>query len=598
MTDDVHAIAELDAAPFGPLAFGPPREVIEAATLAGVRPALRAVEAAARAGRWAVGYVGAEAAPAFDPALTVREPGPGPLLWFGLHDRPLGTPWPGPPSPGSSDAGRGVAALADGGRGDAGLGEARLTDLRPERDAADHAASVERLRAALGAGTAYQVNLTLRLHGRLEGSPLALYRRLRAAQGGGQTVYLRTGDRAVVSASPELFLCRQGTRLLARPMKGTARRGRWSEEDEAIATALAASEKERAENVMIADLLRNDLGRVAEPGSVRAAALFTPERYRTVWQLTSTIEARVAAAVTLEALFAATFPCGSVTGAPKVSAMRLIAAEERSPRGVYCGAAGVVAPGGDCAFNVAIRTAEVSLATGAACYGTGGGITFASTAAAEWDELLAKAAVLSLDPARPTLLETMRLEGGRVALLDRHLARLAGSARYHATPLDLAALRALVEQERGDGRLRLLLPPSGQPALERAPLPRPIEGPVRVALSPRPSGSRDPARFHKTGDRAFYESRRAERPDCFDVLLVNEHGAPVESTIANLAVEIDGVRWTPPLDAGLLPGVQRAELLAGGWLRERPLTVADLRRAERLWLFNALRGPFEARLVD
>ena len=573
MSDPIHAVVELDAAPFGPLAFGPPRAVVEAGTLGEVRAALRAVDEAARAGSWAVGYVAAEAAPAFDRALTVREPGPGPLLWFGLHDAPLGPPPPGPC-------------------------DARLVELEPELDAVAHAASVERLRAALGAGAAYQVNLTLRLNGRLEGEPLALYRRLRAAQGGGQTVYLRAGELAVVSASPELFLLRQGARLVARPMKGTARRGRWAEEDEAAARALRASPKERAENVMIADLLRNDLGRIAETGSVRATALFEPERYRTVWQLTSTVEATVSPAVGLEALFAATFPCGSVTGAPKASAMRLIAAEERSPRGVYCGAAGLVLPGGDCAFNVAIRTAEVTLATGATRYGAGGGVTFASSAAAEWDELLAKVAVLALDPSRPTLLETMRLEGGRVALLDLHLARLAGSARYHATPLDLLAVRALVEGERGDGRLRLLLPPDGRPRLERGSLPAPPDGPVRVALSPMASSSRDPARFHKTTDRAFYETRRAARPDCFDVILLNESGLPVESTIANLAVELDGATLTPPLEAGLLPGVQRAALLAQGAMRERTVTVGDLRRADRIWLVNALRGSVAVRLVD
>jgi para-aminobenzoate synthetase/4-amino-4-deoxychorismate lyase len=573
VSDPIHAVVELDAAPYGPLAFGLPRAVVEARSLGEVRAALRAVDEATRAGRWAVGYLASEAAPAFDPALTVREPGPGPLLWFGLHDAPLGPPPPGPV-------------------------DARLVGLEPELDAAAHAASVERLREAIGAGAAYQVNLTLRLHGRLEGEPLALYRRLRAAQGGGQTVYLRAGDLAVVSASPELFLLRQGARLLARPMKGTARRGRWAGEDEAAARALAGSSKERAENVMIADLLRNDLGRIAETGSVRATALFEPERYRTVWQLTSTVEATIAPGVGLEAIFAATFPCGSVTGAPKASAMRLVAAEERSPRGVYCGAAGLVAPGGDCAFNVAIRTAEVSLSTGATRYGAGGGVTFASSAAAEWDELLAKVAVLELDPSRPTLLETMRLEGGRVALLDLHLARLAGSARYHASPLDLAAVRAMVGRERGDGRLRLLLPPDGRPRLERGPLPAPPPGPVRVAISPSASSSRDPARFHKTTDRAFYEARRSARPDCFDVILSNEAGLPVESTIANLVVELDGAAFTPPLEAGLLPGVQRAALLAQGAVRERTLTVADLRRAGRIWLVNALRGRVEARLVD
>ncbi len=573
MADSIHAIAELDGSPFGPLAFGAPRRVIEARALAEVRPALREVDAAARAGSWAAGYVAYEAAPAFDPALTVREAGPGPLCWFGIHDAPLGPPPPGP-------------------------WEARLLDLEPELDAASHAGSVERLREAFAAGTAYQANLTLRFTGRLEGDPLALYRRLRAAQGGGQTVYLRSGERVLVSASPELFLGRHGSRLVTRPMKGTARRGRWAEEDEAVARSLAASPKERAENVMIADLMRNDLGRVAELGSVRAAALFEPERYRTVWQLTTTVEARLDPEVTLDALFAAAFPCGSVTGAPKASAMRLIAAEERSPRGAYCGAAGVVAPGGDCAFNVAIRTAEVTLASGAVRYGAGGGITIGSSPAAEWDELLAKAAVLDLDPERPTLLETMRLEGGRVALLDLHLARLQGSARYHGTPLDLPAVRALVERERGEGRLRLLLPPGGAARLERGPLPPPPEGPVRVAISPERIASGDPARFHKTTARGFYESRRAARPDCFDVLLVNEAGAPAEGTIANLVVELEGSRVTPPLETGLLPGVFRAGLLATGRVRERPLAMPELRSARRIWLVNALRGWLEVRLVD
>ena len=573
MADAIHAIAELDGAPFGPLAFGAPRRVVEARALDEVRPALRAVDAAARAGRWAVGYLAYQAAPALDPALTVREAGPGPLCWFGIHDAPLGPPPAGP-------------------------WDARLLELEPELEAAAHAASVERLLEAIAAGSAYQVNLTLRFGGRLEGDPLALYRRLRAAQGGGQTVFLRAGDRALVSASPELFLRRHGSSLVTRPMKGTARRGRWSEEDEAAARALAASPKERAENLMIADLLRNDLGRVAELGSVRAAALLEPERYRTVWQLTSTVEARLSPGVTLEALLAATFPCGSVTGAPKVAAMKLIAAEERSPRGAYCGAAGVVAPGGDCAFNVAIRTAEVLLPSGVVCYGAGGGITTGSSPAAEWDELLAKAAVLGLDPERPTLLETMRLEGGRVVLLERHLARLQGSARYHGTPLDLPAVRGLVAREGGDGRLRLLLRPDGVASLERGPLPPRPEGPVRVALSPERIAAGDPARYHKTTARRFYESRRAKRPDCFDVLLVNQAGAPAESTIANLVVELDGARVTPPLQAGLLPGVFRAELLATGQARERPLTMAELRRAPRLWLVNALRGWTEATLVD
>jgi para-aminobenzoate synthetase/4-amino-4-deoxychorismate lyase len=561
----VDAIVELDAAPFGPLAFGPPRRVIEARAAADVLPALRAVEAAARGGQWAVGWVAYEAAPAFDAALRVR-PGAGPLLWFGLHDAPLGPPPAGPP------------------------GEARLEGLLPEWGREAHAASVARLRQAIAAGVAYQVNLTFRLRGRLEGDPLALYRRLRAAQGGGQTAFVRGGGRAVISASPELFLLRQGGLVRARPMKGTSRRGRFLAEDEAARDRLGRSEKDRAENVMIADLLRNDLGRVAEPGGVRVTSLCEAERFRTVWQLTSTVEARLRPGVALADLLAATFPCGSVTGAPKVSAMQRIAAEERSPRGVYCGAVGALAPGGDACFNVAIRTVEVELATGAATYGTGGGITHGSEAAAEWDEALAKTAVLGADPALPTLLETMRLEAGRVALLDGHLARLAASCAWHGIPLDPNAVRALVEAERGDARLRLLVAPGGAPRLERAPLPAPLEGPVPVAFAATPVSSRDPSLFHKTARRERYEAFRAGRPGLFDVLLWNEAGRVTEGTIGNLVAELDGERVTPPLDDGLLPGVFRARLLAQGEVRERPLPRGELARARRLWLVNALRG--------
>ena len=567
----VHALLELDSSGWGPLAFGAPRAVIEARALDEVVPALRSAEAAARAGRWVVGFVAYEAAPAFDPALLVR-PGSGPLAWFGVHDAPL----PAPPT-GSADG--------------------RIVDAAPELPAADHATAVATIREAVAAGAVYQVNFTFRLRGRLEGDPLSLHRRLRGAQGSGDAAYVRTGSHAVISASPELFLLRRGDRVISRPMKGTARRGRWPEEDRAARLRLLGSEKDRAENVMIADLLRNDLGRVAVVGSVEAGPLLEVERLRTVWQLTSTVSARLRPGADLALLFGATFPCGSVTGAPKVAAMRLAAGLERSPRGVYCGAVGAIAPGGDACFNVAIRTAEVDLATGAALYGTGGGITWDSDPAAEWDEALAKTRILESEPGLPTLLETMRLEGGRVGLLDGHLARLSGSARHHGIPLDLEAVRKRIETETGDARLRLLVSPAGEATVERAPLPEPAPGPVPVAFSVEPVDRRDPALFHKTTRRAPYERRRAERPDAFDVLLLNREGEVTEGTFTNLVAEIDGERLTPPLDAGLLPGVFREGLLARGEVREGRLHPGDLARARRLWVVNALRGWIEARLV-
>jgi para-aminobenzoate synthetase/4-amino-4-deoxychorismate lyase len=387
-------------------------------------------------------------------------------------------------------------------------------------------------------------------------------------------------------------------------MKGTARRGRWLEEDESAAAALAASEKDRAENVMIADLLRNDLGRVAETGSVRVASLLDVERYRTVLQLTSTVEARLAPGRGLADLLRAAFPCGSVTGAPKASAMALVAREERSPRGAYCGAIGAIAPGGDAAFNVAIRTAELDLARGEAVLGVGGGITWGSTAGGEWREALAKAAFLEAAAAGDgeplALVETLRLEGGRYPLLERHLARLASSARHLALAVDVDAARAALAAAAaggGDARVRLVAPDGAPPRVERAPLPPPASGAAIVALAAAPVSRHDVRLFHKTTARGPYEAARAARPGAFDVLLLDEEGEVTEFTIGNLVAELPGgERVTPRREAGLLAGVFRATLLADGAVRERALRVEDVRRARRLWLVNAVRGWVPVRL--
>ncbi|BDG03621.1 chorismate-binding protein [Anaeromyxobacter oryzae] len=568
------AVLDLDGF-LPPLAFGRPRDVVVASTLEEVRPALRAVERAAAAGAHAVGFLAYEAAPALDRALVTRPPGPGPLVWFGLHDAPAPRPEPRAP--------------------------ARLGPLVPDVEERDHAGAVARLREAIAAGEAYQVNHTFRLAGPFEGDPLALYARLRAAQGGGLGACLALGDdRAIVSASPELFFAVAGRRIIARPMKGTARRGRSPAEDEARAAALAASEKDRAENVMIADLLRNDLGRVATIGSVRVTALCDVERLRTVFQLTSTVEARLRPSAGLADVLAAAFPCGSVTGAPKASAMRLIAREEASPRGAYCGAIGVVLPGGDAVFNVGIRTVELDLSRGRAVAGVGGGITWASSAAAEWDEALAKGAFLA-DPGPPyELVETLRLERGAYPLLDRHLARISASARHLGFVHDDARLAEALRAEAargGDGRVRLRLAPEGAVAVERGPLPAVAAEPVPVALAAAPVPRDAPLLFHKTTERSLYDGARRARPGVFDVLLWNEDGDVTEFTIGNVVCELGGERVTPPVAAGLLPGVYRAHLLARGEVRERPIAMAEALAASRVWLVNAVRGWVPVRLV-
>jgi len=566
--------ARLDFPALGPLAFHEPRAILTARTQAEVLPLLAEVEREALGGRWAVGWLSYEAAPAFDRALRTRAPGPTPLACFAIFDAPA-PDWPAP-------------------------GEGTLGALHPEGDRDEHARGVGAIRAALAAGAAYQVNLTLRLRGRFDGDPFGLYERLRRAQGRCHGACIVAGDRALVSASPELFFERTGERVRARPMKGTRARGRFLEEDEQRAAALAASPKEQAENVMIVDLLRNDLGRVALPGEVRVASLFEVERYETVLQLVSTVEARLAPATPLPDLLAALFPCGSVTGAPKASAMGMIAELEQSPRGVYCGTIGLVRPGGDATFNVAIRTVEIDLATGEAACGVGGGITWGSDAAGEWEEAMAKGAFLTAEEA-PGLIETLRLEGGGYPLLERHLARLAASARHLGQDVDVArARRVLLDHAAVAGpqaaRVRLVAR-AGAIALEAAPLPPAVTAPLPVALAARPVSRWDARLFHKTTRREPYDERRAEAPGAFDVLLQNEEGELTEFTIGNLVAEIDGVQWTPPRDCGLLAGVMRADLLDRGEIRERVLRVADLDRATRLWLVNAVRGRVPVRLT-
>jgi para-aminobenzoate synthetase/4-amino-4-deoxychorismate lyase len=409
-----------------------------------------------------------------------------------------------------------------------------------------------------------------------------------------------------LSASPELFFRVEEDRITTRPMKGTAVRGRWDEEDQAIANRLVASEKDRAENAMIVDLMRNDLGRIAEPGSVRATRMFEPERYETVWQLTSTIEARLRRGLHLSDLFRALFPSGSVTGAPKVASMRLISELEDSPRGLYTGSIGYLAPAGRgeprANFNVAIRTVVLDAETRSAEYGVGGGITHGSSAAREFEELLAKAQVLTA--RRPTfeLIETLGYDpGSGYSDLPEHLERVTASARYFGFRCDAqsvaAALSKVAASLNGRARVRLTLARDGTISLATAELPPRVQGPLRLALDRDPVDPADMWLYHKTTRRAAYDRRRAARPDVDDVLLTNTRGEVTESTIANLAVRLDGTWVTPALDCGLLPGTRRSALLRTGRLVERRITLDELRAAEDLALVSSLRGWRRAAVV-
>ncbi len=560
--------------------FAAPREIVRAAGLADVAPALRRIDAAVRAdGCWAAGFVSYEAAPAFDPALAVK-PDPGfPLLWFGLYEQPETV---APPVCGPADV---PPAL----------------EWQPTVSAAGHCRAVGRIRRHIHDGDTYQVNYTYRLRAPFAADPWSAFARLAAAQETPYAAYIDTGDWVLASASPELFFTLDGQVVTSKPMKGTATRGMTLEEDCRQAEALRNSEKDQAENVMIVDMVRNDLGRVAQPGSVHVPRLFDVERYPTIWQMTSTVEARTTAG--LAELFGALFPPASITGAPKVETMRIIAGLETEPRRVYTGAIGFVAPGPRMQFNVAIRTLVLDRRRGTAEYGIGSGIVWDSDPAREWEECRTKARVLTDAMPDFRLLETLRwTPGERFALLERHCRRLASSAEYFGFCVDMARVRGELERaalgwRAEPRRVRLTVSKDGEPVVESAPLPAPPTVRPRVAVSRVPVDAADRFLYHKTTRRRVYEEARAAHPGADDVLLVNGRGELTESTIANLAVEIDGKLCTPPVRCGLLAGTLRAEMIERGELVERVIMPADLAGGARVYLMNSVRGMWEVEVV-
>ncbi len=559
-------------------AFAHPEHVISAVRTDEVEPALQAVQECVDQGFYAAGYVAYEAASAFDAALPDGPRPNVPLVWFGLFRNHLAFP-PNIAATPEEDA---VPSLT----------------WQPSINRADYDNAIAAIREAIAAGETYQVNFTLRFLSRFEGDSFSLYQRLCAAQrGAGYCAYLDIGDHQVLSASPELFFHKHGRTVTTRPMKGTLRRGRWLGEDEAQIRQLKASAKDRAENLMIVDLLRNDLGRIAEIGSIEVPSLFDIERYPTLLQMTSTIMARTRHDVTLIDIFRALFPCGSVTGAPKVSTMHLSSALEDTPRGVYCGAIGMIKPGGDCLFNVAIRTIVVDAAEGNARYGAGGGVTWDSTSQGEYEELTLKAAILTEAAPPFNLLETLLLKEGEFVLLARHLERIAASAIYFNVIFPQnEAVRALNAFARthpeGLYRVRLLVSQQAQVRVEGKPLEVLSDGLQKVVLAAGPVDRSDRFLYHKTTYRKALDRFRGPCAcgEAFDVLLWNESRELTEFTTGNLVAEIEGRLWTPPRDCGLLAGTYRNELIDKGSIFERTIGIADIGQATRMCFINSVRG--------
>ena len=564
-----------------------PTRVFETSDIAGVIPILESIRAATASGQHAAGFIGYEAAAAFEPVLGEPQGRIGPLLWFGLFDG--FTEIPGD-------------AVAAGLPDPAG---AWIAPPRPHHDRAAYDAKLDKVLALIAAGDLYQANLTFPWTVAFEGNPLAVYAQLRARSGAGYGAVVHTGEDLLLSLSPEMFFALDNGKLRCQPMKGTARRGDTLAEDQAIITALVNDPKQRAENLMIVDLMRNDLSRVAVPGSVAVPSLFAVETYPTIHHMISTVTADLAPDKDAIDVMAALFPCGSITGAPKIRAMQAIADIEATPRGPYTGAigrfdaAGASGPG-DAMFNVAIRTLLIQGNDKQALFGAGGGIVADSRAEEEGDEARAKGAFVSRDQPGFDLIETMAFHPQTgIALLDRHLTRMKASADRFGFAFDRHAARNELQAAtfRLDvaSRVRLLLAASGAIAIESAAMPPVPETPVPVAIMPLPVDPGDFRLRHKTSDRRFYDTARIASGQ-FEVVFVGPDGLLTEGSFTTIFVPKDERLVTPSLlGSGLLPGVLRADLIARGTAIEGILTPADL--AAPFFIGNALRGLIPAVLV-
>jgi para-aminobenzoate synthetase/4-amino-4-deoxychorismate lyase len=560
------------------LLFSRPTRILAARSPTEVLPLLRSAEEAVEHGHWAAGFISYEAASAFDPALRTHSPSTLPVAWLGIYTEPAAGLLPCRPD----------ASFEIGG-------------WQPSIAHTEYRKAIRQIKADIYAGDTYQVNFTFHLQGVFRGDPSAFTLALCQSQGAHHGALVAADEFVICSASPELFLTLAGTRLVSRPMKGTTLRGLSSADDRQCADLLLNSEKNRAENIMIVDMVRNDMGRIATMGTVQVSSLFDIERYPTVWQMTSTVEA--VSSASLGAILSALFPCASVTGAPKVHTMGIIAQLEKNPRGVYCGAIGYFGPARQAKFNVAIRTAVIWRSSGAIEYGTGSGIVWDSNEIDEYDECLAKARILSERLPDFKLLETLLWEpGSGYFLRDRHLDRMQQSAIYFDFPFrrDLAVAKLIALEAQFAPlaqRVRLCSDRDGRLGIEVTPHPSPRACPLRVALHGTPVDSKYRFLYHKTTCRQVYDAAKASRPDCDDVLLWNERRELTESTIANIVIRKNSEWLTPPVESGLLAGVFRNLLLEEGKIRETILTLDDVRRADELYLINSVRRWTPAVLV-
>lgn len=555
--------------------FTQPIKELKTRDLAEVADLLAQVESYQEQGYYVVGYVSYEAAPAFEEKLAVHK---APLLaeyllYFTVHDGVETSPIP------------------------LTYEEVDLPSKWQEvTSAADYEKAIGQIHHHLRQGDTYQVNYTVQLKQDLSANPFVIYNRMVVEQEAGYNAYVEHDEMAVISMSPELFFEQNDRELTTRPMKGTTQRGVTDQEDLAQASWLEQDPKNRSENMMIVDLLRNDMNRISEVGSEHVERLCQVEQYSTVWQMTSTIKSQLRPDVDLVAIFRSLFPCGSITGAPKIATMEIIKDLELQPRGVYCGTIGLLLPNGRRIFNVAIRT--IQLHKGQAIYGVGGGITWDSTWESEYREVHQKAAVLYRKQARFKLISTGRVSQKSLLFEDQHLERLTKASRYFAYPLDPKKLRQKIEEEcqvcdvNQDYRLRIGLSKSGEIELSRQILAPLSPSFCKAKLCLQEADLNQSFTYFKTTHRPHLSLGEQE------IIYHNVVGELLETSIGNLVLKIAGKLYTPPISQGILPGIYRQHLLETGQVEEKVLTVQDLDQAETIYGCNAVRGLYELLLKE
>ena len=535
-----------------------------------VEALLKEVETYQEAGFYAVGYVSYEAAPAFEKKLAVH---PAPLmgeylLYFTIHEEVETLPFPE---------------------------DYEAVDLpanwKEEVEAPAYQEAIKTIHHHIRQGDTYQVNYTVQLSQELEGDPLAIYNRLVVEQKAHYNAFIQHDDVAILSISPELFFEQEDRLLTTRPMKGTTRRGLTNQADLKEAAWLEADPKNRAENMMIVDLLRNDMNRISEIGSEQVTRLCQVEQYSTVWQMTSTIESRLRPEVDLVQAFQALFPCGSITGAPKISTMEIIQKTEIAPRGVYCGTIGILLPRGKRIFNVAIRTLQMQGTK--SIYGVGGGITWDSKWEGEYQETKQKSAVLYRQEPRFELLTTGRIHQGELTFLEQHLTRLREASRYFAYPFNEPKLLNDLQEELThldpslDYRCRIALQKNGSFHLVITELTDLPASYLQAQLTEQKIDLATPFTYFKTSQRNHLAANHREQ------IFYLPNGSLLETTIGNLILEIEGKLYTPPAYLPLLDGIYRRHLLETQQVEEKLLTLKDLKNADRIYACNALRGLYE-----